>query len=202
MGSTRLSMFWFVVLLCCFFLCVCLIMKLSLINLLKKIGSFLKIWFFWISFLPPISTKLDHSFFFTNPQMNIMNSSRRQQMIYSNHWSNMDFLLYLNSVRNISIFKRIQLKQDEHFVCVWIENSLKKAVTGRLTLFLNPAYGWWEFSTKQTPKQKQNKKGRRDFGTVHISLWNFLRASCFQRCWNVAFQHILKNKKPPLWNLL
>lgn len=144
MGSTRLSMFWFVVLLCCFFLCVCLIMKLSLINLLKKIGSFLKIWFFWISFLPPISTKLDHSFFFTNPQMNIMNSSRRQQMIYSNHWSNMDFLLYLNSVRNISIFKRIQLKQDEHFVCVCVcvnREFIEKGCDGE-TNFISESSLW------------------------------------------------------------
>lgn len=66
-------------------------------------------------------------------------------------------------------------------------------------IWIQPTVGGNILQNKQT-KQKQNKKGRRDFGTVHISLWNFLRASCFQWCWNLAFQHILKKNTFSLWN--
>ena len=107
------------------------------------------------------------------------------------------FLLHLNSPRKTSIFQRIQLKWKQFFL--WIENSLKKSVTGRQTLFLNPAHSWWEFSTKQTNWTKQKQKRQEGFWNSAYFIVKFSESILFPKMLKCCISTYSK-KMFSLWN--
>lgn len=150
-------------------------------------------WFSGNCFSFSVLSKADNSFLFTNNEW-LVKCHAHQWIHDSNHGSDKDFIffLYLTSPRKISIFQRIQLNWMRP--TFFVNRKFIEKGCDRERSFISessPQLVGIFYKTNKLNKNK-TKKGRREFGSQHISLWNFVRVSCFQRCWNVAFQHILK----------